>query len=263
MAEKWTENGTEKKRGDSINCGGQKAGGAESAQKKKVIRRLNKILCANSDARIICLTGKMASGKNFVASCLEDLGFVSIDLDKEVHKVIEQKKDVIFERFEKAALEEGIKIRVAGSSHGNSDSSSRTDSRDHTGDNFSGNSDTDSLDRRALGRYLFKSPELLEKQESIIYPALTSNVLEFIAQKKSQPGLRGIVINATVLYKTPSILNKCDMIIFVQSNTLTRLRRAKKRDNSPTLQLLSRFKAQKNLKDKYIETGIKVVTIYN
>lgn len=259
MAEKWAENGTEKKRA------GQSAD--NTAQKKKVIRRLNKILCANSDARIICLTGKMASGKNFVASCLEDLGFVSIDLDKEVHKVIEQKKDVIFERFEKAALEEGIKIRVAGNSRdnsdGNSDSSSRGNSRDHTGDNFSGNSDTDSLDRRALGRYLFKSPELLEKQESIIYPALTSNVLEFIAQKKSQPDLRGIVINATVLYKTPSILNKCDMIIFVQSNTLTRLRRAKKRDNSPTLQLLSRFKAQKNLKDKYIETGIKVVTIYN
>ncbi|MBQ9624262.1 MAG: hypothetical protein IJR39_13140, partial [Treponema sp.] len=38
--------------------------------------------------QIICITGQMAAGKNFICSQLEKEGFVSLDLDKTAHTAI-------------------------------------------------------------------------------------------------------------------------------------------------------------------------------
>lgn len=206
------------------------------------IKNLNKTLVSNK-FQVIGLTGKMASGKNYVCSELEKIGFVSVDCDVEIHKVLEEKKEKIISTFSDYAKEKNLTLK-------NPDGS---------------------LNRRNLGALLFQNPELLALHESIVYPALIKNVTAIIntarAGISSDAGFssdaRGIIINATVLYKTPELLNKCDKIIFVQSNFITRFLRARKRDKLPLKQIINRFLSQFHLKDRYKESGIEIITVRN
>ena len=59
------------------------------------------------------------------------------------------------------------------------------------------------------------------------------------------------IINATVLYKTPELLKRCQKIIFVTAPFFTRLRRARNRDHLPYRQIFRRFHAQRNLLKEY------------
>ena len=172
-----------------------------------------------SDFSIICVTGQMAAGKNFVCSKLEEQGWLSTDLDITAHKAIELCTDEILKTFSPEAENSGISIK-------NSDGS---------------------INRRNLGKLLFKNPEFLSKQESIIYPKIIELTKDFIAQNKTKK----IIINATVLFKTPELLNLCDAVLFVTAPFFTRLKRAKKRDHMPLRQILRRFYAQKDLKKSY------------
>ncbi|MGN0739257.1 MAG: dephospho-CoA kinase [Treponema sp.] len=196
---------------------------------------LNDTLKDGKDFPVICVTGKMASGKNFVCSVLEQMNFFTVDLDKEVHKVIEQKTNEIFDVFEKPACQKNIRIR----------------------------NDDGSLDRRALGELIFSDKALLQKQESIIYPALTENIFSIIENCKRKNAFKGIILNAAVLFKTPELLSECKMILFVNSNFVKRFFRAKKRDGIKSMQILKRFSSQAFLKRKYKKTGIPVFNIHN
>lgn len=237
------------------------------------IKNLNKTLVSNK-FQVIGLTGKMASGKNYVCSELEKIGFVSVDCDVEVHKVLEEKKEKIISTFSDYAKRKNLSLK-------NPDGS---------------------LNRRNLGALLFQNPELLALHESIVYPTLTQNIKEKIEIERerfnttrtgisndayisgdagttnddcpatdaglrnstsSQAPIRGIIINATVLYKTPELLNKCDKIIFVQSNFITRFLRARKRDKMPLGQIKNRFLSQFHLKDRYKESGLEIITVRN
>ena len=71
------------------------------------------------------------------------------------------------------------------------------------------------------------------------------------------------LINATVLYKTPELMNLCGGIIFVTAPLLIRLFRARKRDGLPFHQILRRFYAQRMLLKEYRKTGRKIITIRN
>lgn len=177
---------------------------------------------------VLCVTGRMASGKNFVSSILENKllegkPFVSCDADVVVHKVLENPETIkiICETFGSSAASQNIKLLKADGS----------------------------LDRRALGSILFKNPALLKKQEEIVYPE-TQKLLEFFISENTQNG-KNVILNATLLYKIPSVLEKCDSIIFVTAPLLTRIIRAKKRDKMPVFQILRRFFTQRKLFSKY------------
>ena len=71
------------------------------------------------------------------------------------------------------------------------------------------------------------------------------------------------IINATVLYKTPELLNKCEKIIFVTAPFMIRLRRARRRDHLSYRQIFRRFRAQKNLLQEYQKSGIPIEIIKN
>lgn len=205
----------------------------------KIVKQIEKYVIPEISSKkpVFCVTGPMASGKNFVCAEFEKLGFISIDLDKEVHKVLEEKTLDVFEAFEKTAENQGIKIRT----------------------------EDDKLDRRALGALLFSSPALLKKHEDIIYPALTENIKAFIksTNEKKDDRPKGIILNATVLYKTPKLLDKCDFIVYVQAGWIKRFNRARKRDHMNEMQIMQRFTAQKNLLDDYKATGKKIIVIKN
>lgn len=189
---------------------------------------MNKI---SSQRKIICVTGKMASGKNTLCSLLEQKNFLCTDADKVVHKVINDATPKILETFNDYANQKGITLS-------NPDGT---------------------LNRKNLGELLFQNPTLLKKQEDIIYPLYIEETQKII---NSNPSCN-IVINATVLYKTPQLMNQCDFIIFVKSSALQRFFRVCKRDNIKIKNILQRFHSQKNLYNEYKATNIPIIQIKN
>lgn len=216
---------------------------------------------------VICVAGPIAAGKNFVCSILEERGFFCLDADQEIHKIIGDKQAEIFSRFSQIAASRGINLRAADGS----------------------------LDRRALGKLLFKDSALLAEQEKILYPEFVARTQKLIdanknalqaqdaAQKEKgftgqnaggsgqpiavgQPA-RGLAINAALLYKTPSLLRQCQKIIYVDAPLLVRAWRIRRRDRLPLSQIIRRIKSQKGLLKEYerfaADYGIEMVRVWN
>ena len=203
---------------------------------------------------VICVAGPIAAGKNFVCSILEERGFFCLDADQEIHKIIGDKQAEIFSRFSQSAASRGINLRAADGS----------------------------LDRRALGKLLFKDSALLAEQEKILYPEFVARVQALIDAEKeasqAQEGgateiagkpktARGLAINAALLYKTPSLLRQCKKIIYVDAPLLVRAWRIRRRDRLPLLQIMRRIKSQKGLMQEYerfaADYGIEMVVVRN
>ena len=168
---------------------------------------------------IICVTGQMAAGKNYICSLLEKDGFISLDLDKTAHEAIELCTPQILLAFGDEAVLRGISLQ----------------------------NEDGSLNRRALGQIVFSAPELLARQEEIVYPKIIGLTNQYIEENSE----KSVILNATVLFKTPELLSKCEKILFVKANFFKRILRAKKRDKMPLKQILARFKNQKNLFKEY------------
>lgn len=206
---------------------------------------------------VICVAGPIAAGKNFVCSILEERGFFCLDADQEIHKIIGDKQAEILSRFSQIAASRGINLRAADGS----------------------------LDRRALGKLLFKDSALLAEQEKILYPEFVARAQKLIDAEKEasqkpkgftdQEGggslgladARGLAINAALLYKTPSLLRQCQKIIYVDAPLLVRAWRIRRRDRLPLLQIIRRIKSQKGLFKEYerfaADYGIEMVRVWN
>lgn len=177
---------------------------------------------------ILAVTGSMAAGKNYVSNLLEKKGFLAIDADKCVHQAIEEAKDQILEAFLPIAKEKNIQIQ-----------------------NPEG-----TINRKNLGSILFSDEKLLQKQESIVHPKVNEIFNRFIDENPD----KNIVLNATVLYKTP-VINRCDAIIFVKAPIITRFFRAKRRDNLPSREIFKRFASQFKIfaKYKFLKSDIYII----
>ena len=184
---------------------------------------------------ILCVTGPMAAGKNAVCNILEKRGFIALDADRQVHGAIEKAAPEIIKTFSNEAKAKNITL---------TDKNGR-------------------INRRELGRLLFTSKELLSKQESIVYPVIIEETKRFIQKQQELKSDADIILNATVLYKTPELLNLCKYIIYVDAPKITRIVRALKRDRMPLRQILSRFASQKNLFSEYKKTGVPIIKITN
>ena len=101
----------------------------------------------------------------------------------------------------------------------------------------------------------------MKKQENIVYPFVGDKVNAFIEENAG----KDVIINATVLYKTPELLQRCEKIFFVKANPFKRFFRARRRDKMPFSKILDRFRSQKDLLKKYRDaaTGIPVEIIKN
>lgn len=184
---------------------------------------------------ILCVTGPMAAGKNAVCRILEERGFIALDADKQVHGAIEKAAPEIIKTFSNEAKAQNITL---------TDENGR-------------------INRRELGRLLFNRPDLLSKQESIVYPVIIEETKNFIQKQQEQKKEADIILNATVLYKTPELLRLCKYIIYVDAPKITRIVRALKRDRMPLRQILSRFATQKGLFSEYKKTGVPIIKITN
>lgn len=184
---------------------------------------------------ILCVTGPMAAGKNAVCRILEERGFIALDADRQVHGAIEKAAPEIIKTFSKEANAQNITL---------------TDKNER-------------INRRELGRLLFTSKDLLAKQERIVYPVIIEETKRFIQKQQELKSDADIILNATVLYKTPELLNLCKYIIYVDAPKITRIVRALKRDRMPLRQILSRFATQKGLFSEYKKTGVPIIKITN
>ena len=183
---------------------------------------------------VIGLCGQMAAGKNFVAEALCSCSpekCVSIDLDSTVHAAIKCLEPQILEAFSADAKKAGLVLQK----------------------------EDGSINRRALGALVFSSPALLKKQENLVYPKTVFLVKQFLQENKGKT----VLLNATVLYKTPELLNLCSKIYFVTAPFAKRLARARRRDGLSLCQILKRFNAQKNLLAEYKKTKIPLTLIKN
>ncbi|MBQ7620008.1 MAG: dephospho-CoA kinase, partial [Treponema sp.] len=156
--------------------------------------------------------------------------------------IIGDKQAEILSRFSQSAASRGINLRAADGS----------------------------LDRRALGKLLFKDSALLAEQEKILYPEFVARVQALIdANQKAwvDQNARGLAINAALLYKTPSLLRQCQKIIYVDAPLLVRAWRIRRRDRLPLLQIIRRIKSQKGLFKEYerfaADYGIEMVRVWN
>ncbi len=179
---------------------------------------------------ILCVTGPMAAGKNAASSILEKKGFACVDADLLVHQAVENAKEEILASFASLADEKGLPL-LTENGH---------------------------INRRNLGALIFQSPELIKKQEDIVYPILNGLFEDFMEENKG----RNLVINATVLYKVP-LIKKVDSVLFIDAPLLQRLFRAKKRDGMSLKLILQRFKAQRNLFAKYKKSVADTVRVGN
>ena len=177
----------------------------------------------------------MAAGKNAVCRILEERGFIALDADRQVHGAIEKAAPEIIKTFSKEANAQNITL---------------TDKNER-------------INRRELGRLLFTSKDLLAKQERIVYPVIIDETKRFIQKQQEQKKEADIILNATVLYKTPELLRLCKYIIYVDAPKITRIVRALKRDRMPLRQILSRFATQKGLFSEYKKTGVPIIKITN
>lgn len=184
---------------------------------------------------ILCVTGPMAAGKNAVCRILEERGFIALDADRQVHGAIEKAAPEIIKTFSKEANAQNITL---------------TDKNER-------------INRRELGRLLFTSKDLLAKQERIVYPVIIEETKRFIQKQQEQKKEADIILNATVLYKTPELLRLCKYIIYVDAPKITRIVRALKRDRMPLRQILSRFATQKGLFSEYKKAGVPIIKITN
>lgn len=198
-----------------------------NANKKDFLEKIRPLI----NSPVICLTGQMAAGKNHVCAMLEQLGAVSTDLDKTAHIAIEESTQKILDAFQKDAADAGITLK----------------------------NEDGSLNRRALGKLIFSDAALLKKQESIVYPKIIELTKKFIEDNEGKT----VILNATVLHKTPELMALCSKIIFVSAPYLKRLFRAKKRDGMPLNQLAARFSSQKNLLQEYKNTGKPIIIVKN
>ncbi len=131
---------------------------------------------------VICVTGKIGSGKSTASEILaEILGGKIIDVDKVGHKALE--KEEVIERL-----------------------------REIFGENIIKNG---KVDRKALGGIVFSDEELLKKLESILHPIMVKIVEEEV--KNSE---KTIIIDCALL-KRMKLDRMCDFIITMKSSYKT------------------------------------------
>jgi len=190
---------------------------------------------------IIGLTGTYCSGKNYIASMLENRGLPVLDVDKLGYKALDLEKDKIIALFGKEICSSSLGSSY-GSSYGNSYDSSYCENH---------------LDRRLLGKIVYGNPEKLAMLEKIVHPVANRLTEEWIAAQKGH-----CVINAALLHRT-TILGRIDRIILVKAPFFTRLKRARRRDSLSWKEIWRRIASQKDFYTQYLSINAEIYIVEN
>lgn len=172
---------------------------------------------------IVGLVGKSCSGKDTVASLLDDR-FVVIDEDKLGHEALERNIDKIESAFGSRVVKDGA------------------------------------VDRKALGKIVFSDSAKLQLLNDITHPWMKEETL-FMAHDIEKSG-KIAVINAALLEEM-GFVPYCDEILEVISPYEKRKERAILRDGITEEGFRKRALSQKNIGESLYFCGKKVITIIN
>jgi dephospho-CoA kinase len=163
------------------------------------------------------LTGGLASGKTFIASCFQEFGAHVIHADKLGHEALARDGEAYDEVI--AAFGGGIL-----NEHG-------------------------SINRAALGAIVFNDPEQLERLNNIIHPHIFHRQEGFFQQiAEIEP--HGIaVVEAAIMIEIGSY-KRYDRIVLADCPLETQIERFMSRDNATREQALARIDRQMPLEEK-------------
>lgn len=180
-------------------------------------------LDSSSGPVLIGLTGQYCAGKNYVASLLEQRGIPVLDVDKLGHEALERERDALVARFGTDILTPEGKVN-----------------------------------RKALGARVFGKPRELSDLEAIVHPRANQMTEEWILSRSEQV----LAINAALLHRSV-VFSRLNFIIIVEAGLLTRLIRAKQRDQIPLLDILQRFRSQKQFTPQYFQGNTDTYIVKN
>ena len=146
---------------------------------------------------VVGLTGGVASGKSFVASCFEELGAHRIDADQVAHEVLEDNSVIeqIVDRWGNGIL-----------------------------------ADDGQINRKRLGEIVFSGPDEkeLDHLESIVHPVIRIRIREQMVQLRESAQVETLVLDIPLLFEG-EYDQYCDHVIFVDTDANVRKQRAKLR----------------------------------
>ena len=157
---------------------------------------------------IVGLTGGIGSGKSTVAKMFKELGVPVYDSDKEAKKLMVDSKEVRFK----------IEQLLGNNAYANG-----------------------GLNRQYIAGKVFKSPELLQKLNNIVHPAVRTHFLEWAKTQESP-----YVIQETALIFENGAQEKYDRTILVTAPVENRIQRVIDRDNVGKQAVLDRMVNQLN-----------------
>ena len=162
-------------------------------------------------AKVICLTGGMASGKSTAARFLKEQGAHVIDADVLGHRTYEPGSPA----HAQVVAAFGRDVQAAGGK----------------------------IDRKALGARVFGKPAELKKLTDIVWPAISALAMEEISRVKASGVVRVIVLEAAVLFEAGWQDNGDEVwVVIVERETA--IARAMQRDNVPRATAEGRLDAQ-------------------
>lgn len=162
------------------------------------------------DVFVVGLTGQTGAGKSTVSKVFSDSGFSVINADSISRYVVEKGSECLNELS------------------------------DFFGEMILNEDGT--LNRKMLGDIVFSDKVKLDSLNSIIYPYITSEILEQI-KNYSAEGKKVILLDAPTLFESHSD-DFCDIIISVLANPDTRRERIIKRDGITETQANNRMNSQ-------------------
>jgi len=174
-------------------------------------------------ARVIGLTGGIASGKSTVASMLRDLGAVVIDAD-EIVRDLQRPGSKAFDEIV-AAFGRDVLDR-----HGK-------------------------LDRRALGARIFADPAARERLNVILHPRVRARIRQEVARLQGVlPGEGVIILDIPLLLDTaPRDAFPMEGVIVVAASEATQIDRLRQRTSMTEEEARRRLHAQRPLREKVPE----------
>ncbi|MCM8781812.1 MAG: dephospho-CoA kinase [Candidatus Omnitrophica bacterium] len=167
--------------------------------------------------QIIGVTGGFGTGKTTVAKIFKGLGAVVLDADEIAHRAISWHGQV-----HKKVL------RIFGRSI------------------LKKNND---IDRKRLGKIVFKNKVLLRKLCNIIHPVVIRGIKEKIKQIQKERAKAVVVLDVPLLIEA-GLLGILDRLIVVKANRSVQIKRCKKRTGLSKKEIVARIRAQMPMQEK-------------
>lgn len=163
------------------------------------------------------LTGGLASGKTFIASCFEEFGAHVIHADKLGHEVLAKNG----EAYDDVVGEFGTGILR----------------------------DDGSIDRSAVGAIVFTDPDRLAKLNTLIHPHIFRRQETFFEQVRADDPSGIAVVEAAIMIEIGSY-KRYDRIVLAACPLETQIERFTHRDGATREQALARIDRQMPLEEK-------------